>query len=65
MTTKTLQTTLTGANLLSNPLLNKGTAFTQEERYELRLCGLLPPHVDSLAEQLTQNVADSSGCRHG
>jgi malate dehydrogenase (oxaloacetate-decarboxylating) len=53
-TKKQLQTTLTGANLLSNPLFNKGTAFTDEERCELRLLGLLPPHVDSLAEQVTR-----------
>ncbi|MCA9233953.1 MAG: NAD-dependent malic enzyme [Planctomycetales bacterium] len=42
----------TGAALLEDPLLNKGTAFSLEERQKLRLTGLLPPHVDSLDEQV-------------
>jgi len=36
-----------GARLLHDPVLNKGTAFTEEERDALGLRGLLPPHVDS------------------
>lgn len=44
-------TTLRGAALLDNHLLNKGTAFTEEERDALGLRGLLPPHVNSLEEQ--------------
>lgn len=42
----------TGSDLLHNPLLNKGTAFTEAERRELGLLGLLPPHVSTMAEQL-------------
>lgn len=53
-TEKTRQTILTGANLLSNPLFNKGTAFSEAERLELHLRGLLPPHIDSLDEQLAR-----------
>jgi malate dehydrogenase (oxaloacetate-decarboxylating) len=41
-----------GRQLLSNPLLNKGTAFSTEERVELGMEGLLPPRVSTLDEQL-------------
>src|SRR6201998_401701 len=40
-----------GADLLDTPTLNKGTAFTEEERTEFGLQGLLPPHVETLDEQ--------------
>lgn len=46
-----LETTLRGVEVLSTPLLNKGVAFTQEERKELGLKGLLPPAVLTLEEQ--------------
>ena len=41
-----------GSDLLHNPLLNKGTAFTAVERDEFGLNGLLPPHVSTMEEQL-------------
>jgi malate dehydrogenase (oxaloacetate-decarboxylating)(NADP+) len=41
-----------GDALLHNPLLNKGTAFTDAERAALGLRGLLPPHVHTLDEQV-------------
>src|SRR5260370_4803881 len=40
-----------GTDLLNTPLLNKGTAFTEEERTRFGLRGLLPPHVETLDEQ--------------
>jgi malate dehydrogenase (oxaloacetate-decarboxylating)(NADP+) len=40
-----------GADLLHDPLLNKGTAFTEAERDALGLRGLLPPHVATQDEQ--------------
>ncbi|WP_212935900.1 oxaloacetate-decarboxylating malate dehydrogenase [Bacillus hominis] len=46
-----LETALRGVEVLSTPLLNKGVAFTQEEREELGLKGLLPPAVLTLDEQ--------------
>ena len=47
-----------GADLLHDPLLNKGTAFSDAERDALGLRGLLPPRVTSQAEQITR-VLDS------
>ncbi|WP_243521522.1 oxaloacetate-decarboxylating malate dehydrogenase [Bacillus pseudomycoides] len=47
----TLETTLRGVEVLATPLLNKGVAFTKEEREELGLKGLLPPAVLTLDEQ--------------
>ncbi len=41
-----------GAALLRNPILNKGTAFTQAEREELGLLGLLPTRVNDMANQV-------------
>jgi len=46
-----VRTSLTGYDLLLNPRLNKGTAFTDEERDEFALHGLLPPHVGTLEDQ--------------
>jgi len=48
---QSITTDLTGASLVETPLLNKGTAFTEEERRELGLLGLLPPHVENLEKQ--------------
>lgn len=45
-------TPLKGVELLTNPLFNKGTAFTPDERSELGLWGLLPPHVDTIDGQI-------------
>jgi len=43
-----------GIAVLRDPLLNKGTAFTESERDALGLRGLLPAHVLSLEEQATR-----------
>src|SRR5712671_7433410 len=40
-----------GTEVLNQPLMNKGTAFTDAERAALGLQGLLPPHVETLGEQ--------------
>ena len=46
-----------GAALLTDPLLNKGTAFTERERDALGLRGLLPPRVFTLEEQAQRSLA--------
>jgi malate dehydrogenase (oxaloacetate-decarboxylating)(NADP+) len=46
------QPNLRGPELLDNPTLNKGTAFTQEERREYGLEGLLPHAVETIDRQL-------------
>lgn len=51
---ETIETSLTGHALLEMPLLNKGSAFTEEERREFGLAGLLPPHVSTMDEQLSR-----------
>ncbi len=45
------QTKSRGLDVLNSPLLNKGTAFTAEERKSLGLTGLLPPEITTLVEQ--------------
>lgn len=49
-----LETDLTGKALLTNPQLNKDTAFTQQERELFNLEGKLPPLIETLEEQVTR-----------
>jgi hypothetical protein len=49
---KELHPHLRGPELLDNPALNKGTAFTPEERREYGLEGLLPHGVETIESQL-------------
>ncbi len=50
-----------GLQYLSDPLLNKGTAFTTAEREHLGLEGLLPSRVESLAEQAARALESVRG----
>src|SRR3990167_6103002 len=49
---KYLETSMEGKALLTIPQLNKGTAFTPEEREIFHLTGKLPAHVETLEEQV-------------
>jgi malate dehydrogenase (oxaloacetate-decarboxylating) len=49
-----IETNLMGGDLLSNSKLNKGCAFTQEERARFHLHGLLPPLVETLDQQVAR-----------
>jgi len=51
-----IETELAGFDLINQPMLNKGTAFSEEERSRFSLHGLLPPHVGSLDEQVTRRM---------
>jgi malate dehydrogenase (oxaloacetate-decarboxylating) len=46
-----IETELSGKDLMTNPVLNKGTAFTNEERIRFDLHGLLPPVIETLEQQ--------------
>jgi malate dehydrogenase (oxaloacetate-decarboxylating) len=51
-----VETALSGYELLNDPLLNKGTAFTEAERDAFNLHGLLPPHVTQLDYQVKRRL---------
>eukprot|EP01086_Lenisia_limosa_P014442 TRINITY_DN4498_c0_g1_i3.p1 TRINITY_DN4498_c0_g1~~TRINITY_DN4498_c0_g1_i3.p1 ORF type:complete len:558 (-),score=214.68 TRINITY_DN4498_c0_g1_i3:149-1822(-) len=46
-----IETELRGEHVLHDPILNKGTAFTNEERECLKIKALLPPHINTLEHQ--------------
>ena len=51
---ETLSVNLSGHQLLDEPLLNKGSGFSEEERREFHLLGLLPLHCSTIEEQLAR-----------
>jgi malate dehydrogenase (oxaloacetate-decarboxylating) len=51
-----IETPLSGYDLINHPMLNKGTAFTDEERDVFGLHGLLPPHVGTLENQIKRRM---------
>ena len=53
----------TGVQLLNDPVLNKGTAFTEDERDRLKLRGLLPPRIltqEQQVEKILENFRDKT-----
>ncbi|HVV88562.1 MAG TPA: NAD-dependent malic enzyme [Kofleriaceae bacterium] len=57
-----LEIDLAGIDLLNRPLLNKGTAFTDEERDAFGLHGLIPPHVGTLEQQVERRIRALRAC---
>jgi len=53
-TKRPLYTGYAGSALLETPLLNKGSAFTREERAAFNLTGLLPPRYETIEEQVSR-----------
>lgn len=53
-----IETSLRGRALLPDPGLNKGTAFTDDERALLGLVGLLPDSVETLDQQLVRTLGE-------
>jgi malate dehydrogenase (oxaloacetate-decarboxylating) len=51
-----IETHLTGFDLINTSMLNKGTAFTNDERDRFRLHGLLPPHIGTLDVQVARRL---------
>ena len=51
-----IETSLSGYDLINQPMLNKGTAFSNEERDIFGLHGLLPPHVGDLESQTKRRL---------
>jgi malate dehydrogenase (oxaloacetate-decarboxylating) len=51
-----IETDLSGYDLINTAMLNKGTAFNEDERNTFRLNGLLPPHIGSLDEQVSRRL---------
>lgn len=62
-TERPLYISLSGPSLLENPLLNKGSAFTSEERVNFNLMGLIPPRYESIEEQLERAYMQYCGFR--
>ena len=52
-----LQVALSGFDLINQPMLNKGTSFSEQERAAFDLHGLLPPHIGNLDEEAARRLA--------
>lgn len=52
MAPKEIKTQKKGHDLMRDPILNKGTGFSEKERQELGLRGILPPQISTIQEQV-------------
>ncbi|WP_397449352.1 NAD-dependent malic enzyme [Pseudomonas sp. NA-150] len=61
-TSRPLYISYAGPSLLEMPLLNKGSAFTPQERVEFNLIGLLPQNVETIEEQVERVFSQYNQC---
>lgn len=61
MNDRPLKVKRSGYDLLNDPILNKGIAFSEGERDSFGLHGLLPPHIGSLEEQVSRRLTALRG----
>ena len=61
-TSRPLYISYAGPSLLEMPLLNKGSAFTPQERVEFNLIGLLPQNVETIEEQVARVYSQYTQC---
>lgn len=61
-TSRPLYISYAGPSLLEMPLLNKGSAFTPQERVEFNLIGLLPQNVETIEEQVARVFSQYNQC---
>lgn len=61
-TSRPLYISYAGPSLLEMPLLNKGSAFTPQERVDFNLIGLLPQTVETIEEQVTRVYSQYKQC---
>src|SRR3984957_14748955 len=64
-TREVIKTSLTSYDLINQPMLNKGTSFTDEERDVFGLHGLLPPHISTLESQIKRRLRALDGLPAG
>ena len=60
-----ITTSLTSYDLINQPMLNKGTSFTDEERDVFGLHGLLPPHISTMESQIKRRLRALDGLPAG
>jgi malate dehydrogenase (oxaloacetate-decarboxylating) len=61
-TSRPLYIAYAGPSLLETPLLNKGSAFSPQERVDFNLVGLLPQNVETIDEQLARVYSQYTQC---